>query len=100
MESILYCGTCTATLYSMPFCRIHPEGRIDLEAGTQREQQAIGDVLLAEADRWRAGAVDVQEQRGIGKQLLHVNVHGAGNMLNAIGDLLRDLIVGAAGPGR
>ena len=80
--------------------RIHPKGRIDLEARTQRKQHAIGYVVLAEADVEGAGPVDIQKERGIGKQLLHVNVHGSGNMLNAIGDLLRDLIVAATGLGR
>ena len=75
---------------------IHPERRIDLEARAQREEQAIGHVLLAQADGLRAGAVDIQEHRGRGEQLLHVDVHRAGNLLDAAGDLLRDPIIGAA----
>ena len=61
MESILYCGTCTATLYSMPFAGFTQNEGLIWKLELSVEQQAIGDVLLAEADRLAPGAVDIQE---------------------------------------
>ena len=95
MESILYCGTCTATLYSMPFA-----GFTQNEGLIWKLELSVSSRLLATSCWLRPTdlglrAVDIQKQRGRGEQLLHVHVHRAGNLLDAAGDLLRDQVIGA-----
>jgi hypothetical protein len=62
--------------------RVQPEGRGDLEARAQGDQQAVGDVALGEAELIRLGAIHGQLQLGLVEKLVHVRVHRAGNLAN------------------
>ena len=91
MESILYCGTCTATLYSMPLA-----GFTQNDGLIWKLELSVSSTLLAtscwlkptDCARVRSTFRNIV---GLEKQLLHVDVHRAGNLLDAVGDLLRQI---------
>ena len=67
---------------------IEPEGRSGLEAGAQRDEQVLRDVFRLQADGLRAGAIDVEVQRGFVERLLNVDIDGAGDVAQLGGHFL------------
>ena len=88
------------------FGRLHDDGIIDavlridpvigreLQVGAERDQQAVGDVLLREPELIGAGAVHVEAQLGRVHDLVHVHVHRPRNARQARGDLLGQRVIG------
>ena len=74
--------------------RIDPVIRRELHVAAQRDQQAVGDVLLGEAKLIGARAVHVEAQLGCVDDLVQVDVHRAGNVRQARGDLAGQRVVG------
>ncbi len=70
--------------------RIDPVIRTHLEAGAERNQHALGDVLLRVAHLAGAVAVHVDAHHGHVLHLVHVHVGRAGNMADAAGDFAGD----------
>ena len=63
-----WCRSCTAgpvprRCTRMPLAGFTQNDGDDLEAGTERKQNAVGHVLLAQAHGLRPGAVDIQKNR-------------------------------------
>ena len=63
MESILYCGTCTATLYSMPLAGLTQNEGLIWKLELSVSSRLLATSCWLKPDGLRPGAVDVQEQR-------------------------------------
>src|SRR5690242_9112514 len=72
---------------------IEPKRGGGLKAGTQGDQHVLRNVAGLQADRLRARTVHIHVQRRFVESLLNVNVGGAGNVSNFVGQFLRDGVV-------
>src|SRR5579885_3458171 len=71
-------------------CRIEPEGRSRLKAGTERDEDILRHVASLHAEGLRARAVHVHVKSGFVEGLLDVDVHSAREVANFGGKFLSD----------
>ena len=74
--------------------RIEPEVRLHRGAGTERDVNAVGDVLLGQAELRGAHPIDIEVKIGSIDHLVHMDVDRAWNRGHTLTQAARDLVVG------
>ena len=69
--------------------RIDPVVRRDLTAASERDEHAVGDVVLREAQLLRARAIDFDVQLGRVHDLVQANVDRARDLVSALASMSR-----------
>src|SRR6476619_3279830 len=80
-----------------PVFRIGPKVGCHLEAGAERDKQAVGDIALSKAELLGAGPIDFYAQLWCVRHLMQADVNRARNLLHPPLDLTRDCIVRLVG---
>src|SRR4029077_17105754 len=76
-----------------PVFRIGPKVGCHLEAGAERDKQAVGDIAFSKAELLGAGPIDFYAQLWCVRHMMWTNVNRARNLFHPRLDLTRDCIV-------
>ena len=90
----MYCGAWVTTTVADAVSRIQPEFRRGLKTAAQRNQRAVGDIVLRVPALFGLGAIDGDVDLGLIERLVHPQIGGAGNGLELIEKIDRELAVG------